>query len=267
MLITPREELPLTTCFPIHWRDNRVMLVILGFFQNRIIKPPLRRVSVHRELPTSRTLELQRVTRQQPPPTRPTLLGALRDGLRWEEFVALYGPLILTWGRCDFGLQASDADNLCQEVLLRVWRRIGSFDPARGRFRAWLYACARNAASNLRRCQCGERVGALPPSDGRDRALPDGDDMDAALTRLEENGFDVDDLQRAVSAVRARVQPATWKAFLVCEFFDLTAREAGALLGMQPVAVNQAVFRIRQMLRDCLAGGPNRRPSGRGLAR
>jgi RNA polymerase sigma-70 factor (ECF subfamily) len=206
------------------------------------------------------------VTRRQPPPTRPTLLGALREGLRWEEFVALYGPLLFAWGRCDFGLQASDADNLCQEVLLRVWRGIGSFDPARGRFRAWLYACARNAACNLRRCPCGEQVAALPAAGGRDRALPDEDDLDAALARLEENGFDVDDLQRAVSAVRARVQPATWKAFLLCEFFELTAKEAGALLGMQPVAVNQAVFRTRQMLRHCLAGTPNLcpAPGGRG---
>jgi RNA polymerase sigma factor (sigma-70 family) len=207
------------------------------------------------------------VTHRHPPPTRPTLLGALREGLRWEEFVALYGPLILAWGRCDFGLQTSDADNLCQEVLLRVWRGIGSFDPARGRFRAWLYACARNAACNLRRCRYGEQVGVPPASDGRDRALSDEEDLDAALARLEENGFDVDDLQRAVSAVRARVQPATWKAFLLCEFFELTAKEAGALLGMQPVAVNQAVFRIRQMLRRCLAGAPNRCPSPSGVAR
>src|SRR5262249_52803021 len=164
-------------------------------------------------------------------------------------------------------LQPSDADNLCQEVLLRVWRGIGSFDPARGRFRAWLYACARNAACNLRRSQYGEQVGALPAVGGCDRALPDGEDLEAALARLEEDGFDVDDLQRAASAVRARVQPATWKAFLLCEFFELSAREAGALLGMQPVAVNQAVFRIRQMLRHCLAGATNRCPSPRGIGR
>ena len=207
------------------------------------------------------------MTRRHTPPTRLTLLGALREGLRWEEFVALYGPLILAWGRCDFGLQTSDADNLCQEVLLRVWRGIGSFDPARGRFRAWLYACARNAACNLRRGRLGEQLGAFAALGGRDRTLPGEEDLDAALARLEENGFDVDDLQRAVSDVRARVQPATWKAFLLCEFFDLTAKEAGALLGMQPVAVNQAVYRVRQMLRQCVAGAADPRPSAKGAGR
>jgi RNA polymerase sigma-70 factor (ECF subfamily) len=207
------------------------------------------------------------VTRRQPPLTRPTLLGALREGLRWEEFVALYGPLILAWGRRDFGLQASDADNLCQEVLLRVWRGIGTFDPARGRFRAWLYTCARNAACNLRRGRLGEQLGAFAALGGRDRTLPGEEDLDTALARLEDQGFDVDDLQRAVSAVRARVQPATWKAFLLCEFFELTAKEAGTLLSMQPVAVNQAVYRIRQMLRQCLAGTPSQCPSPKEVGR
>jgi RNA polymerase sigma-70 factor (ECF subfamily) len=204
------------------------------------------------------------VTRRQPPTTRPTLLGALRAGLRWEEFIAVYGQLILGWARSDFGLQASDSDNLCQEVLVRVWRGIGTFDPARGTFRAWLYTCARNAAHNLRRGRHGERLGAI--ADGPDRVLPGDDDLGAALARLEDDGFGVEALQQAVSAVRARVQPGTWKAFLLCEFFELTAKEAGALLGMQPVAVNQAVFRVRQMLRQCVAGAEPR-SSAKGAGR
>ena len=205
------------------------------------------------------------MTRQQPPLTRPTLVGALREGLRWEEFVALYGRLILGWGRCDFGLQTSDAENLCQEVLLRVWRGIGTFDPARGRFRAWLYACTRNAVCKLRRGQHGERVGVdhgeLPATSASQGATADSGSLDAALARLEDDGFGPDVLHGAVSAVRARVLAGTWKAFLLTEFFELTAKETGALLGMQPVAVNQAVFRVRKLLRQCLAEAPRPRPA------
>src|SRR5262249_13057476 len=155
------------------------------------------------------------------------LLGALRQGCRWEEFVALYGRLILLWGRRDFALQPSDAENLCQEVLLRVWRRLATFDPARGRFRAWLYACTRNAARTLRR---GRRpqpaAGPEPPApEPPPWAAPDPGGLDSALRRLEEEGFVPEGLQRAVSAVRRRVGPATWKAFLLFEFFELTAKE------------------------------------------
>ena len=197
------------------------------------------------------------MTSRQPPLTRPTLVGALRRGLRWEEFVALYGRLILSWGRRDFGLQASDADNLCQEVLLRVWRGITTFDPSRGRFRAWLYVCARNAACDLRRGRQGEWVGggaepaAVPP--GGWAADAEGG-LDAALARLDEEGFVPEDLQRAVTAVRDRVQPATWKAFLLFELFELPAKDVAPLVGMKPVAVNQAVFRVRQLLLHRLGG-------------
>jgi RNA polymerase sigma-70 factor (ECF subfamily) len=189
--------------------------------------------------------------------TRPTLVGALRHGLRWEEFVALYGRLLLSWGRRDFGLQAADAENLCQEVLLRVWRGIATYDPARGRFRAWLYACARNAACNLRRGRPGERVGGgprEPPAPAPERWPSPGDgDLEAALERLEEEGFFLEGLQRAVAAVRDRVQPATWKAFLLFEFFELTAKEIAPLLNMRPLAVNQAVFRVRRLLQQSLS--------------
>jgi RNA polymerase sigma-70 factor (ECF subfamily) len=197
------------------------------------------------------------VTNREPPLTRPTLVGALRQGLRWEEFVALYGRLLLSWGRRDFGLQDSDAENLCQEVLLRVWRGIATFDPARGRFRAWLYACARNAACNLRRGRPGERLGGhgelTAPAPAAWPTSGDGG-LEAALERLEEEGFFLESLQQAVAAVRDRVQPATWKAFLLFEFFELTAKEIAPLLGMRPVAVNQAVFRVRRLLQQRLTG-------------
>ena len=206
------------------------------------------------------------MTRRQPPLTRPTLVGALRQGLRWEEFVALYGPLILSWGRRDFGLQESDAENLCQEVLLRVWRGIATFDPARGRFRAWLYASTRNAACNLRRRRHGETIGGYheePSAPTSPRwGIPEARDLDAALSRLEDEGFVLEALQQAVAAVRRRVQPGTWKAFLLFEFFELTGREIAVLLGMKPLTVNQAVFRVRQLLQQCLAGTDAGLPRG-----
>jgi RNA polymerase sigma-70 factor (ECF subfamily) len=197
------------------------------------------------------------------PVTRLTLIGALRQGLRWEEFVALYGRLILHWGRRDFGLQDSDAENLRQEVLIRVWRSIGRYEPTRGRFRNWLYATTRNVVYNLWNERRGERVGSdafevkeqlenLPAPELTPGAASENDDLDRALETIEEDGFASERLQAAVLRVRERVQPANWTAYLLFEFFEMKARDVAARIGTTPAAVNQAVHRIRGMLQHAL---------------
>jgi RNA polymerase sigma-70 factor (ECF subfamily) len=189
----------------------------------------------------------------QLPPTRLTLIGALGQGIRWEEFVAGYGPVILSWARRDFGLQTSDAEDVCQAVMLRVWRNVQTYNAAKGRFRNWLYVCVRNAVRTWHRRRHGEWVGdgrelcnsreVLAPS----ATNPHGN-LEDAVRCLEEEGFASQELQEAVARVRRRVQPATWKAFLLFEFFALEAKDIGSCLGMTPAAVNQAVHRVRLLL-------------------
>ncbi len=43
------------------------------------------------------------------------------------------------------------AEELVQEVTLRIWRKAGGFDPERGRAGAWIFGVARNVATDLAR--------------------------------------------------------------------------------------------------------------------
>jgi RNA polymerase sigma-70 factor (ECF subfamily) len=67
-------------------------------------------------------------------------------GLRWLQDAAL-------------------AEELVQEVTLRVWRRASMFDPARGAASSWIFGIARNVAADLARARSrapvpvGEPVG------------------------------------------------------------------------------------------------------------
>ena len=73
--------------------------------------------------------------------TRITLLGRLRrdpgDQEAWGEFVEQYGPKVFAWCR-RWGLQEADAQDVTQDVLLKLARKMKDFtyDPSRS-FRAW----------------------------------------------------------------------------------------------------------------------------------
>ena len=45
------------------------------------------------------------------------------------------------------------AEELVQEVTLRIWRRASSFDPSRGAASSWIFGVARNVASDLGRAR------------------------------------------------------------------------------------------------------------------
>jgi RNA polymerase sigma-70 factor (ECF subfamily) len=102
-------------------------------------------------LTTSHTL-LERLRMESPPP------GA------WERFFKLYAPEILGWARQQ-GLQQTDAEDVTQQVLLKVHASLVSYDKEKGRFRSWLRQIFENTCVDFYR----KRKPALPGS-----ALLDG---------------------------------------------------------------------------------------------
>lgn len=76
------------------------------------------------------------------------------------------------------------AEDVVQDVFLRVWRRAATFDPARGTVRAWLVASAHHAALDQLRGPRGRALRELPLFTLGETTAGDGPDA-AAEALLE----------------------------------------------------------------------------------
>ncbi|HAD61741.1 MAG TPA: sigma-70 family RNA polymerase sigma factor, partial [Planctomycetaceae bacterium] len=85
--------------------------------------------------------------------TRASLILRLQnadDVAAWDEFSAIYAPVVYRVAIAR-GLQAADAENLVQEVMLSVARSVDQWleRTNRGSFRAMLLRISRNAAVDI----------------------------------------------------------------------------------------------------------------------
>jgi RNA polymerase sigma-70 factor (ECF subfamily) len=187
-------------------------------------------------------------------PTSPTLLGRLRqepaDEVAWTQFVERYGRQIYAWSRHG-GLQAADAEDVTQMVLVRLAEQMRTFayDPARS-FRGWLRTVTRNAWSDfIRARQHGGRASGDPAASDALDTLPAREDL---VSRLAEQ-FDQEVLEEATARVRLRVDPAHWEAFRLCAVEGLSGAEAARRLNRTVAGVFKAKARVQAQLREEVA--------------
>jgi RNA polymerase sigma factor (sigma-70 family) len=84
------------------------------------------------------------------------LVELQRDGRQedaWAAFLARYRDVILGWCR-QRALPQDCAEDLTQEVSLKLFKELPAYDPARGRFRSWLKSVVNNTLTDYWRRQC-----------------------------------------------------------------------------------------------------------------
>ena len=180
-----------------------------------------------------------------------TLIGRLRepaDAEAWAQFVALYAPLLRAWVRPLCG-QDADADDVIQEVLLVVVRRLPEFAHSRrmGAFRTWLKSVATNKLGDHLRSAARRPAG--PP----DLALAQLADPSSELSRE----WDRQHARHLAHALLQRIQhefePATWEAFRRVALLGEPTASVAAALGKTANAVMIARSRVLARLREELA--------------
>src|SRR5258706_4405970 len=132
---------------------------------------------------------------------------------------------------------ASDADDLVQEVLLKVWRHLSTFR-AQSSFRTWLTRVAMNEAlQSYRREQ--RRPFFRAPGDLDALASP-AESPHQALARVEAT--------RTVRGALARLPEKYRQVLILRDLEQLTARETARSIQSSIQAVKTRLFRARLML-------------------
>ncbi len=183
--------------------------------------------------------------------TSVTLLGRLQqnptDQAAWAEFVERYGPKIYGWCR-HWELQAADAEDVTQTVLLLLARKMSTFayDPSRS-FRSWLKTLTQHAWSDFVTSRKGMDQGSGDSHvNGLLQNIAASDDL---ATRLNAE-FDQELLEAAMVRVRLRVQPQTWEAFRLTAIEGLAGIAAAEQLHMQVGTVYRAKNKVHHMLQE-----------------
>jgi RNA polymerase sigma factor (sigma-70 family) len=166
------------------------------------------------------------------------------DPRAWKLLFDRYHPMIRSW--ClKWGVQDSDADDISQDVLLKLLAafRQYRYDPSRS-FRAWLKTVTQHAWTDFARA----RLRVSQQLAGQFEAFADSRDAVADLEQQLEDAFDRELLEVAMKRVEERVKPNTWMAFQLTAIERLTGVEAGLKLQMPVAHVFVARHRVQKLL-------------------
>lgn len=171
------------------------------------------------------------------------LLQALAcgDAAAFSLLVQRHAPRVLAFARAVLG-NPTEAEDVTQDVFIKLWQRPQTYDPRRGAFTTWLFQVTRNAALNHR-----ERVRGRETPWDEDAAEP----VDESPGPEEFCGL-IEDAARFTAAVGA-LPEAQRSALALVYSQGLSGREAAAALGVSAKALESLLVRAKRSLRAALA--------------
>jgi RNA polymerase sigma-70 factor (ECF subfamily) len=166
-------------------------------------------------------------------------VGARSDQAAFARLFEYFAPRVKSY-LVGSGLSPLAAEELAQETMLTLWRKAGSFDPARGGVSTWIFTIARNLRiDSLRR----EKLAQSFYPEACPEAPPQADAILATQRR--------DRKLRATLALLSPEQFAVIRlAFLHDKPHSEIARDLGIPLGTVKSRMRLAIDRLRGLLED-----------------
>ena len=172
-------------------------------------------------------------------------LAGRGDTAAFEQLVERHQRLVVgTVGRM-LGSH-SDAEDIAQQVFLRVWKNASRYQP-QAKFTTWLLKITRNLVFNeLRRRSRHPQVSLQPDPEEEERPLKDEQAVAPDASLLQE------ELQQAVDAAIAQLPETQRMAVILRRYEELSYEEIAETLDQSVSAVKSLLFRARSELRESL---------------
>ena len=137
-------------------------------------------------------------------------------------------------------LDEQAAEDLLQEVMLKIWRKAGSYNAAKARVSTWIFTVARNShIDKIRR----QKVIELDADDHLPQMVDDNE-----TDELVAAGQTADAVRQAIDSLRPELSEVISKAFLEEMSHTEVAEALGLPLGTVKSRIRLAVSKLRQSL-------------------
>ena len=168
------------------------------------------------------------------------------DALALEQLYDRYGQAVYSLA-LRIVRDPETAEELTQEVFVRLWRFAGTFEPARGRFSGWLLGITHNLSLNeVRRWQSRPQKAALSDNDDErpyDPVDESSDSAEAAWQNIRRQAI-VDALKQLPDSQRRAIELAFFGGFTHLEI----ATMLGDPLGTIKSRIRIGMQRLKQLL-------------------
>jgi RNA polymerase sigma-70 factor, ECF subfamily len=160
---------------------------------------------------------------------------------------ALHRPILATIFRFLGPAWRREVEDIAQEVFLKVFRALHSFDPTRAKFTTWVYTFVRNHCYDvLKRRRLPTTSLQAVPADEPQRDVTDRREL------LPNADLENQELGRKISEALATLGEDQRMVFVLREYENLDYSEIAAITGVNEGTVKSRLFRAKEALREQL---------------
>lgn len=182
------------------------------------------------------------------------------DRAAFAELVECHhGRVVGTVARMLGADAAADAEDIAQQVFLRIWKSAARYEPT-AKFTTWLYTITRNLVFNELRRRKNRPMFSLDALASGGHAAGNHDAGNDNYSRSEDHTAVAPDatlmeseLQDAIDAAIDALPEAQRLALVLRRYEELSYEEIADVLGLTMPAVKSLLFRARTELREKLA--------------